>query len=626
TDGESQRGRETPIPHGSGGGKKFMSLFAALLRGGHHRRSPSAHSVNSAVDAPPDRPTTKIPSIHDFEIIKPISRGAFGKVYLARKLKTNDLFAIKILKKDDMVRKNMVSHVLAERKVLALSRNPFVVKLFFAFHSREYLYLVMEYLIGGDLSSLLSNFGVFDEPMARMYAAEVALALEYLHGNGITHRDLKPDNMIINEEGHIKLTDFGLSRISVPEQELDPSNPEQVLTHLNTLSRRNKNTITRRPKLQDLFTPPGSPTDAIDDVKSQTTPSSQTTTLRKPSRMVRKDHSSKALLGTPDYLAPELLLGLNHGSGVDWWAFGICLFEFLVGFPCFTDETPEDIFRNILSGEIEWPEEGVSGEAKDLIIRLLNSDPKHRLRAEGVKRHFFFREVEWDTVREQPAPFIPAPVDMTDTSYFDARNTRPDIAKMSKHSMHIPLSDDQPTPEEKDTSVKAASDSSQTVRWDDDASLARRGSSPVLVAPSTPGEEEELKELTGSQFDVSGSGSALNVTEYKLPRQDSTASYYRDASVEGEYLPVRGGRKVRSHGRDLRVELGERSGRGSGGRQSGERRDEGGGGGGGIVRNMSNASLDTQFQEFTYKNVHGLEEHNKSVRSSWRLSSRPGEG
>jgi len=116
------------------------------------------------------------------------------KVYLAKKKTTQDLYAIKILKKDDMIRKNMVSHVLAERKVMSLSTNPFVVKLYYAFQSKEYLYLVMEYLIGGDLSSLLQVFGYFDEDMAKIYFGEVVLALEYLHSNGITHRDLKPDS------------------------------------------------------------------------------------------------------------------------------------------------------------------------------------------------------------------------------------------------------------------------------------------------------------------------------------------------------------------------------------------------------------------------------------------------
>lgn len=139
-----------------------------------------------------------MPSIDDFDILKPISRGAFGKVYLARKCATQDLYAIKVLKKDVMVRKNMVSHVMAERKVLSLSNNPFVVKLYYAFQSVENLYLVMEYLIGGDLSSVLAAFGTFEEDMVRVYAAEVTLALEYLHTNSIVHRDVKPDSMLLH--------------------------------------------------------------------------------------------------------------------------------------------------------------------------------------------------------------------------------------------------------------------------------------------------------------------------------------------------------------------------------------------------------------------------------------------
>jgi vacuolar-type H+-ATPase subunit H len=180
---------------------RAMSLFQALLFGGtgplagpptpilsntSRRREISTSSTASG------KRRKVVPSIADFEFLKPISRGAFGKVYLARKKNTGDLFAIKIMRKDDVLRKNMVTHVMAERRALALSNTPYVVKLYYAFQSSSYLFFVMEYLIGGDLSSLLAVFGQFDEPMARMYIAEMCESLEYLHSHGIVHRDLKP--------------------------------------------------------------------------------------------------------------------------------------------------------------------------------------------------------------------------------------------------------------------------------------------------------------------------------------------------------------------------------------------------------------------------------------------------
>ncbi|KAI9140186.1 serine/threonine protein kinase 15 [Paraphysoderma sedebokerense] len=342
-----------------------MSLFQAILSGGSRKKDEKVRDKQYRA---------KIPSITDFEFIKPISRGAFGRVYLARKKTTQDLFAIKILKKDDMIRKNMVNHVLAERRVLSLSKTPHVVKLYYAFQSRFYLFLVMEYLIGGDLSSLLTVFGVFDEGMAKIYVAEIVLALEYLHSHNITHRDLKPDNMLIDAEGHLKLTDFGLSRISVQDQDTD--------------------------------------------------------------------HSSKAVLGTPDYLAPELLLGIGHDNAVDWWALGVCLFEFLVGYPPFTADTPELIFKNILNHNIQWPDDGsLSDLSKDIISKLLEPDKKKRLHGKGnlsqygahhqmlitcsfdleLKGHPFFSDIDWFTLRSQPAPFVPNPESNLDTSYFEGK-------------------------------------------------------------------------------------------------------------------------------------------------------------------------------------------------------------
>uniref|UniRef100_F7IHL2 Serine/threonine-protein kinase greatwall n=1 Tax=Callithrix jacchus TaxID=9483 RepID=F7IHL2_CALJA len=158
-------------------------------------------------------PVPRPPSIEEFKIVKPISRGAFGKVYLGQK--GGKLYAVKVVKKADLINKNMTHQVQAERDALALSKSPFIVHLYYSLQSANNVYLVMEYLIGGDVKSLLHIYGYFDEEMAVKYISEVALALDYLHRHGIIHRDLKPDNMLISNEGHIKLTDFGLSKVTL---------------------------------------------------------------------------------------------------------------------------------------------------------------------------------------------------------------------------------------------------------------------------------------------------------------------------------------------------------------------------------------------------------------------------
>ncbi|KAK2145839.1 hypothetical protein LSH36_654g01072 [Paralvinella palmiformis] len=176
-------------------------------------------NVTSESNRSQDLDPKTIPSYRDFVIIKPISRGAFGKVFLGyKKNNPSKKYAIKVMKKADMIHKNLVHQVIAERNALALSKSPFVVRLFYSFQSELHIYLVMEYMIGGDLKSLLAIYGFFDEPMAVFYTAEIALALEYLHSHGIVHRDLKPDNVLISALGHIKLTDFGLSRVKLNTQ------------------------------------------------------------------------------------------------------------------------------------------------------------------------------------------------------------------------------------------------------------------------------------------------------------------------------------------------------------------------------------------------------------------------
>lgn len=181
--------------------------------GSDFARPPPSPRLNS-VSAPQARAVA--PSIKDFEIIKPISKGAFGSVYLSKKKSTGDYFAIKVLKKADMVAKNQVTNVKAERAIMMWQgESDFVAKLYWTFSSKDYLYLVMEYLNGGDCASLIKVLGGLPEDWAKKYLGEVVLGVEHLHSRGIVHRDLKPDNLLIDQKGHLKLTDFGLSRMGL---------------------------------------------------------------------------------------------------------------------------------------------------------------------------------------------------------------------------------------------------------------------------------------------------------------------------------------------------------------------------------------------------------------------------
>ncbi|XP_001601387.1 serine/threonine-protein kinase greatwall isoform X1 [Nasonia vitripennis] len=648
--------------------------------------------------------TAKVPEIQDFKIVKPISRGAFGKVFLGYKRTNPDqVYAIKVMKKNEMIHKNMASQVVIERNALAIVRSPYCVQLFYSLQSATSVYLVMEYMVGGDLKSLVGMYGYMEESMAAFYTAEVCLALEYLHSHGIVHRDLKPDNMLLSKEGHVKLTDFGLSKISTSTLHRDleisdlvnctPSlctrTPGQLLSltshltfdsglkstisndsNLNSSERSNpamdllpelqmrghhhsnssinslassgvpsgdysrvsgvtpfqsaedikisvfssessnsssyhtaeasasssvasseasacesnnniinhnteeedestleaeqsqhplphhtsplstcKKTLSRGTKrkrhaqgmqstgltreiclmgldgdltpkrknrghMYSCRSPPAVVTtfrrqvkDEDGTVKTETgsgsvrvafsTPVSSTKNrIRKEERIFKKDEeklivkttrfdlppttatpdiagedlngselhpqhrspqgispiktpapsgnsytpfrtpksvrrgaqatnrSDDRILGTPDYLAPELLLRHGHGAAVDWWALGVCLFEFCTGIPPFNDETPEAVFANILARDVPWPEgeESLSANAMAAIDSLLTLDQNVRPSAKEVRTMKLFENFPWDDPQKAEPPFVPQPDDNYDTCYFQARN------------------------------------------------------------------------------------------------------------------------------------------------------------------------------------------------------------
>ncbi|XP_052411733.1 microtubule-associated serine/threonine-protein kinase 4 isoform X2 [Carassius gibelio] len=329
--------------------------------------SVSSHSLSAAL-----RPRRK-PCELDFEMIKLISNGAYGAVYLVRHKETKQRFAMKKINKQNLMLRNQIQQAFVERDILTFAENPFVVSMYCSFETRRHLCMVMEYVEGGDCATLLKNMGPLPVDMARMYFAETVLALEYLHNYGIVHRDLKPDNLLVTSMGHIKLTDFGLSKVGL----------------MNMTTNLYEGHIEK---------------DA-------------------------REFSDKQVCGTPEYIAPEVILRQGYGKPVDWWAMGIILYEFLVGCVPFFGDTPEELFGQVISDEINWPEgeDAPPADAQELITLLLRQNPLERLGTGGayeVKHHQFFHSLDWNSLLRQKAEFIPQLESEDDTSYFDTRSDR----------------------------------------------------------------------------------------------------------------------------------------------------------------------------------------------------------
>ncbi|KAF0741372.1 hypothetical protein Ae201684_003482 [Aphanomyces euteiches] len=357
-------------------------------------------------------------TIQDFDIIKPISKGAFGKVYLAKKKTTGDQYAIKVLAKEHVLRKKQLPNIEAERDILASVESPFVVKLFWTFQSPHNLFLVMEYLPGGDFMSLLECLVRLEERVACIYIAEIALALNHLHSKGCVHRDLKPDNILIGSNGHIKLTDFGLSEEGVsmndaPMEEDRHSDSDDSSCHAFD----DKDDLLEVNEI--LFDDDAS--EPLGDMRQEFL-----NAFTESPKAVESKKTSHQRCGTPDYLSPEILLGFKHGTPVDYWALGVILYEMLVGFPPFNDDTVEAIFSNILHRRIVWPNEDqcLSPHVEDLINRLLDLDPETRMGWDELINHPFFQDhdINWGTLLETTPPFVPTLDDPYDTSYFNNRN------------------------------------------------------------------------------------------------------------------------------------------------------------------------------------------------------------
>ncbi|XP_028719257.2 microtubule-associated serine/threonine-protein kinase 3 isoform X9 [Peromyscus leucopus] len=338
-------------------------------------------------------PSRRKPCESDFETIKLISNGAYGAVYLVRHRDTRQRFAIKKINKQNLILRNQIQQVFVERDILTFAENPFVVGMFCSFETRRHLCMVMEYVEGGDCATLLKNMGPLPVDMARMYFAETVLALEYLHNYGIVHRDLKPDNLLITSLGHIKLTDFGLSKIGLMS----------MATNLYEGH------------------------------------------IEKDAR----EFVDKQVCGTPEYIAPEVIFRQGYGKPVDWWAMGVILYEFLVGCVPFFGDTPEELFGQVVSDEIMWPEgdEALPADAQDLITRLLRQSPMDRLGTGGaheVKQHPFFLALDWAGLLRHKAEFVPQLEAEDDTSYFDTRSER---------YRHLGSEDDETNDEESSTEI-----------------------------------------------------------------------------------------------------------------------------------------------------------------------------
>ncbi|KAJ5047071.1 uncharacterized protein L3040_002914 [Drepanopeziza brunnea f. sp. 'multigermtubi'] len=286
----------------------------------------------------------------DFEPLRCLGKGTFGTVLLVKQQTTGRLYAQKQFKKASLtVHKRLIEQTKTERSILeSVNRHPFVVKLFYAFQDHAKLYLILEYAQGGELFKYLAEERMFPESTASFYMAEMVLALEHLHRNlGVVYRDLKPENCLLDSEGHLLLTDFGLSKVSVDEND-----------------------------------------------------------------------RCNSVLGTVEYMAPEVIQGHKYGMAVDWWSFGALGYDLLTGSPPFVAQNTAKIQEKIVKQKVVMPY-FLGPDSKDLLTRLLRKEPNKRLGGnmpkdmQAIKKHRFFRKIDWKklALREIEPPIQPLVTD-----------------------------------------------------------------------------------------------------------------------------------------------------------------------------------------------------------------------
>ncbi|PWA14632.1 hypothetical protein CCH79_00014317 [Gambusia affinis] len=311
--------------------------------------------------------------LDDFESLKVIGRGAFGEVRLVQKKDTGHIYAMKILRKADMLEKEQVAHIRAERDILVEADSAWVVKMFYSFQDKRNLYLIMEFLPGGDMMTLLMKKDTLSEEATQFYIAETVLAIDSIHQLGFIHRDIKPDNLLLDSRGHVKLSDFGLC------------------TGLKKAHRTEfYRNLTHNPPSD--FCEPHIPFQNMNSKR-------KAETWKKNRRQL-----AYSTVGTPDYIAPEVFMQTGYNKLCDWWSLGVIMYEMLIGYPPFCSETPQETYRKVMNWKetlVFPPEVPISEKAKDLILRYC-TDAENRIGAvsvEEIKSHPFFESVDWEHIR-----------------------------------------------------------------------------------------------------------------------------------------------------------------------------------------------------------------------------------
>ena len=305
-------------------------------------------------------------TIYDYKEIKLIGKGCFGEVYLAQNIKTKEIVAIKKLKKELIIRENQVLRINNEQDFLSKINSQWIIKIKSAFQEGKYIYLIMEYLSGGDLMKLLIKENNFKEKDAKFYICEIILAIESLHQLGCIHRDIKPDNILIDKNGHLKLTDFGLAKIA------DNIFKEDIINHKGNYNIHEKN---------------------------------------------------YSFVGTCLYIAPEILKKIGYYKDIDWWSLGVIFYEMLVGYSPFKGKNKIEVYKKVLDYNkfISFPDNlNISNEAKDLIFKLLTKS-ENRLGKNGseeIKSHPFFKGINWNKIKSMKPPFLPNLIKDYDCQYF----------------------------------------------------------------------------------------------------------------------------------------------------------------------------------------------------------------